>query len=383
MHTKIADMEIGKKYSGVYILLEHSVKIARNNSPYIHVKLSDKSGEIQGNFFINGDPDAYQFLTDGDVVSVTVLVESYGGKSISVKAMAPVMDKSAIDMSDLVQTTPEPVQTYLDEMMQTATGMQNLYLRNVVSTILQENYQALMTAPAAKTYHHACQGGLAWHTCGMLRLAKRIASCYPAEILNKELLLAGVLLHDIQKIAEMHTSNLGVVDKYTEPGYLLGHIFMGAEYVGQVCDRFQTPVRLKIALQHMILSHHGKKEYGSPVEPMCLEAYLLHEIDNIDAKVNTYTRYINTLHAGEFEYDRSMEHMVWNHGLIEESPSVPNMPTQQNYPAYNNAPPMNSPMPAFMGNTNSFMMPSSSVQTDHYTDNYEEGMLPLIGDPQL
>jgi 3'-5' exoribonuclease len=169
-------------------------------------------------------------------------------------------------------------------------------IHQVVQMALEEKKDKLMYYPAAKRNHHAIRSGLLYHVLTMLKLGDQISKVYPA--VNTDLLFAGIILHDLEKINEMDSSELGIVKEYTLEGNLLGHISLGVKNVDRICDRLNTPEEKRMLLQHMILSHHYEPEYGSPVKPMFLEAELLHHIDMIDARVFDFTLAVRDLEPG-------------------------------------------------------------------------------------
>ena len=141
--------------------------------------------------------------------------------------------------------------------------------------------------PAAKSVHHGFVGGLLMHTSYMLEMAEFLARLYAA-VIDRSLLLAGTLLHDIAKLEEFAVTQLGIVTEYTTKGQLLGHLVLGAQEVSEVCRELNVPEEKSVLLQHLLLSHHGQPEFGAAVVPMCAEAELLSYIDNIDAKMETF-----------------------------------------------------------------------------------------------
>ena len=289
-HIYISDMKVGSAtISGIYVLKSHSIRPTKKGENYLNVTISDSSGEISGNLFSIGN-NPYSELEDGYVVNASFTVTEYNGqKQITLQAISVINDINAVDISDVVATSPERPDSLYDEMYATASSFTNDELRKVAVKALQDNREALMKYPGAKSVHHAGIGELAYHMCGMLRLAKQIAALYQDKI-NTELLFAGVILHDIKKIDEFETSRLGLVSDYSKRGKLLGHITMGMEYIGNICRELAISEETTTVLQHMLLSHHGKPEYGSPVYPMFVEAYLLNQIDLIDSRVYMFNQ---------------------------------------------------------------------------------------------
>ncbi len=295
MHINITDLEEGKEYTSVYILKSHSVKTNRNGGQYLDGQLMDESGTMTARMW--EIPGNLEYLSDGGFVEATFTVGSYQGNKQAVLSKIVTRRKDEIgDTSGLVPSAPRSSKEMFWEIYNTADAFENDELKRVVMHVLKENQNAMLTMPAAKTMHHAVVGGLLQHVTGMLELAKAMTAVYTD--VDKELLYAGVILHDIGKLREFAQGPIGLVTDYTEEGNMEGHIFMGAEYVSHVCDEEKADSELKLLLVHMILSHHGSPEMGSAVRPMTLESYLLHVIDDTDAKMNIITGVLNKTEPG-------------------------------------------------------------------------------------
>ena len=184
----------------------------------------------------------------------------------------------------------------------------------VCHRFLARHGQALQMMPAAKSVHHGFVGGLLMHTVYMLQTAEFLAGLY-TEVIDRSLLLAGTMLHDIAKIEEFAVSDLGMVTEYSVKGQLLGHLVMGAQEAAQICGELQIPEEKSVLLQHMLLSHHGQPEFGAAVVPMCAEAELLNYIDNIDAKMEIYRENLEKTQPGTFSPRIfALEKRIYNHG---------------------------------------------------------------------
>jgi 3'-5' exoribonuclease len=298
MHINIIDTEFDKVYEDVYILKDHAIRTTKNNSPYLNVTIMDKTGEINGNMFTSWSPSLN--LVDGDFIKINFKKQRYNDKpNIFINAIHNVEDKSEINIADFVPVSPISSKTLFHEMYETLINFKNKKLANIGLYILKENKDKLISIPGGKSVHHDCLGGLALHTGSMLRVAKGIAENYK-EMINEELFYLGIIIHDIKKVDEFEISKLGLVSDYTFKGKLLGHITMGVAYVGEVCDKLGIDENTKTVVQHMILSHHGKPEYGSSVKPMILEAYLIHCVDMIDSRVQIYNKAIENIEPNTF-----------------------------------------------------------------------------------
>jgi 3'-5' exoribonuclease len=187
-------------------------------------------------------------------------------------------------------------------------------LKNVVLGMLSDNREMLLTFPAAEKLHHAMRGGLLYHTLSIVRLADCVSAIYPC--VDRELLLAGAILHDIAKLREYSVNSTGMVDGHTLEGMLLGHLVMGAEDVGRKCDELEVTPEKKYLLQHMLISHHGKLEFGAAVRPSFIEAELLSELDLLDARLYEMHQAVDAVEEGEFTPRQwALENRnLYNHG---------------------------------------------------------------------
>ena len=177
--------------------------------------------------------------------------------------------------------------------------MQDEDYRQIAKALFSRYEAQFCTVPAAKSVHHGFRGGLLMHTVNMLRAADYLAELY-CEVVNRDLLLTGTLLHDIAKIREFSLTPLGVVKDYSTEGQLLGHLVMGAQEIAAVAGELGIPGEKSVLLQHLVLSHHGEPEFGAAVRPMCAEAELLHFIDMIDSRMEIYAEALQDMEPGSF-----------------------------------------------------------------------------------
>lgn len=185
------------------------------------------------------------------------------------------------------------------EVKKLAASMEDGDYRRLCTAVLERHREAFSVLPAAKSVHHAFLYGLLMHTLNMLRLADYLSGLY-AEVIHRDLLLAGALLHDLGKLWEFRLSPLGLVTEYSVPGDLCGHVYMGAREVENVGRELGLPQEKLTLLAHLILSHHGDPEYGAAVQPMCAEAELLSLIDRMDSRMEIYAEALPQAQPGRF-----------------------------------------------------------------------------------
>ena len=232
------------------------------------------------------------------------------------------------DLSFLVPCAPYPAEQMLAEITDTVAAMKNGVLRGIVGEMLRMAGDRLMYYPAAQRLHHAERSGLLHHTSTMLKTAKAVLTVYPW--LDEDLLYAGVIVHDLSKISEMKSDEAGNVTDYTTDGLLLGHLVRGVTQVREAARRLDVPEddEYVLLLEHMVISHHGEAEFGSPRPPMFPEAEMLHWIDLVDARMNEMNGILRRTPAGAFSekiwsLDRRVYHPRYTKETEETKPEKP------------------------------------------------------------
>ena len=279
----LAGFEEGKPFDSYFLLLLKQQRTTQTNKPYLSLTLGDKTGQIEGRVWEPGDPRISKDVDRGDIVKVRGTVSRYKDTlQMKVDQIRTTMPGEA-DKADLMPSTTYDVAELWRQLEGFVESFTDPDLKRLVSAVLADPAvaQAFREAPAAKQLHHAWLGGLLEHVVSLLTLADRVAPHYP--ILHRDLLLTGVILHDVGKIREL-SWDIGF--EYTVEGSLLGHIQMGVALAERTMDALPDfPPRLKTLVLHMILSHHGKLEFGSPKLPMIPEALVLNFLDDLDAKM--------------------------------------------------------------------------------------------------
>ena len=259
----------------------------RNGQLYIQVELADKSGTITGRLW-NASDDDFGGFEDGDYVRVEGHTQLYSGSLQLIIASIERADPRTIDESEFLVLSKHDLVRLEAELNAILATITSAPLKALADELLADGplMEAFRRTPAGVKHHHAYAGGLLDHVVNLLRLADRVAPLYPA--LDRNLLLVGVLVHDIGKTQELE-SLLGF--SYTDVGQLLGHVLLGLEIVdakiraieARTGQRFEPEAAVRV--KHMIASHHGQYEFGSPKLPMTLEAMALHHLDHLDAKM--------------------------------------------------------------------------------------------------
>ena len=284
----IADLgrlEEGRTFDSVYLVLTKQQRTTKAGKPYLSLTLGDNSGQIEARVWDPGDPRISPEFERGDAVKVRGAASKFDGTlQLKVDAVRPLME-SEYDRMDLLPATKADVRELWAKLEAAVESFTNPDLRMLVGTMLADPavHDAFGMAPAAKQLHHAWLGGLLEHVVSLVGLADRVVPHYP--MVDRDLVLTGVILHDIGKVKEL-SWDTGF--EYTLEGQLLGHIQIGASMIEKVMDGLPGfPPKLKTLVMHLILSHHGKLEFGSPKLPMIPEALMLNFLDDLDAKMQT------------------------------------------------------------------------------------------------
>jgi 3'-5' exoribonuclease len=288
MNTMVNQLEVGKKITGFYVCARKIVKVDRNSNRYIDLRLSDSSGAINGKMWDVNDSDIERF-NGHDIVKVQAVVSSgfRGDPELKVERIRAVGPEDEYKLEDLLPVSPRDPAEMEAELAAIRGSITNTYLAVLLDEIFTDDmYKAYCEAPAAKGIHHNYIHGLLEHSLSVSRVADAIAGQY--EEVNRGLLVTGALLHDIGKTVEFDYTT--AID-YSDSGRLLGHIVLGEKIVADAIARLEAfPEETALQLLHLILSHHGEKEYGSPIRPKTPEAFILNHADDIDAKANIFQR---------------------------------------------------------------------------------------------
>jgi 3'-5' exoribonuclease len=267
----------------VFLVRDKIVGMAKNGKPYLSLKLMDRSGELEGRIWDRVDEFSSLFDRD-DFILVAGKASLYMGKMQLVVQELTRLREDSVDLADFLPVAARPVVEMIADLKARAAGIEDPSLRALLQAFLadEEFVAAYSRAPAAKAMHHVYLGGLLEHSLAVASLADDICNRYPG--LNRDLLVTGALLHDVGKVNELRYARSF---EYTDVGKLLGHIVIGVEMIEEKLRSLPDfPRELAILLKHLLLSHHGQYEYGSPKRPKTLEAVILNFIDDLDSKIN-------------------------------------------------------------------------------------------------
>lgn len=294
---KFTDIGNGQ-VEGFAVVKRCDVKAAKNGSSYLDLLLSDKDGEIFAKIW-----DYTPSLTDK--VEADMLVKVRGklqkyrdNDQLIIDRIRAAVPSDGVSLDDYVKSADYNGEDMLESIIKTVSEFKDLDLKNLVLYLLEKNREKLVCFPAAFKLHHAIRGGLMMHTLSIVRLCEGVCRVYP--FVNRELLIAGAVLHDIAKTTEFQISGTGLASGYTVEGNLIGHLVKGAMMIANAAEELGTDKEKSLLLQHMVISHHGEPEFGAAVRPLFLEAELLSQLDMMDATVYEIMDATGNINKGEF-----------------------------------------------------------------------------------
>lgn len=278
----VSDLATEQTITSFFLVHEKEVRNTRAGKSYLRLELGDRSGAIEAVMWDQFEAAAKDIGRD-DIVKVQARVEIYRNKpQLSLQNLRRAKPEE-VDLADFLPHTKEDVGKLWAQLLEYANSIGNPWLKKLVNGIIGDPAIAARykRAPAAKVMHHAYLGGLLEHVVGLCQLAKHVAAHYLE--LNADLLMTAAILHDVGKLDELcYDRAIG----YTTEGQLLGHIVMELETVSKAMDAIEGfPANLKTVVQHLLISHHGQYEFGSPKLPMIREAMVFHYLDDMDSKM--------------------------------------------------------------------------------------------------
>ena len=284
----------GDSVEEVFLVADKQLRANRQGNLYLQLELRDKTGNIGARLW-NATEDLARSFEPGDYLRIRGKTQVFQGSLQIILTHIDAIDGSRVEPEEFLPQSSQSVGKLMSRLREILLGMSNPHLRGLIECFLidDEFLRKFTLAPAGIKNHHAYQGGLVEHVVTLLNVADRIIGFYPE--VDRDLLLTGIFLHDIGKIDELSYDRAFA---YTDEGQLVGHLVMGVELLAAKVEQCAElmgepfPAELLLRLKHMIVSHHGSYEFGSPKLPMTLEAIALHLIDNLDAKIHAFTREI-------------------------------------------------------------------------------------------
>ncbi len=332
----VKDLHEGDRIDDLFLVKSSRLAETRAGKPYLQLSVMDRSGEINGPIWERAEEVAPHCQV-GNFIRLQGVVQSYRQQlQLKIDSLQPC-SREEVDLDDFVPSCSKDRGELAARLQNLVRSVESPFLKKLLNRFLKKEpmWQRFQDAPAAKGIHHAYLGGLLEHTLSVAELANTISTHYPG--VDRSLLIAGALLHDVGKVEELQME-LALID-YTPRGRLKGHLVMGSEMVAAEAARIKDfPQDLLEQLQHLILSHHGRQEFGSPTVPMTIEAFLLSFLDDLDAKMNLMEQLRTKMTEPGLqwtEYQRSLERFLYLSPMPEEEepardePSVSSLNRQQ------------------------------------------------------
>lgn len=294
MNSFINEFKEGERVSVELLINNLSKGVSNAGAPYLSLTLQDKSGTIEAKKW-DVNAQELEVCQVGMVISVIGDIIDYRGNlQMKVLSLSPV-NQDEVDYTRFCMSSPIPQQDLIQKLNSYLNSIKNEDAQKIVKYIVGNHYNEFISYPAATRNHHEFASGLLYHTISMCNLAEILATYYSN--IDRDLLISGIIMHDIGKTIELSGP---IATKYTLEGKLIGHISIMVSEIRAAGEKLNIHSEVPILLQHMILSHHGEKEFGSPVPPLTREAFLLHVIDDLDAKMIIIDKALDTVNEGEF-----------------------------------------------------------------------------------
>lgn len=300
------------------LIKKFEIRLTRQNKQYLNIELGDKSETLNANIFDDFD-DIYNSFKNGEIVKVKGIIDEYQGtKQIRITYLDPVTPADDVSINDFLPKSLKDPALMKEDFLKRIDSLSNNYLKKLMKAIFNgEKLEKFLTAPAGKSWHHGYIHGLIEHTLEIIKICDMMCDFHPE--LNRDLLIAGAMMHDFGKTEELKYDNSF---EYTDKGKLIGHIVISAMIINEETKRIKGfPEDLKNCLLHIVLSHQGKLEYASPVVPKTLEAIALYQADELSAKVNAYKNALTTHTKADSKWTNFISLAstdLFKHGLTPE-----------------------------------------------------------------
>ena len=308
----VSDLAANEPVRGMFAVRQKRLVPFRSKpGKYLDLTLADRTGEVTARMWDNAESAAEMFEV-GDVVEVIGRAEEFQGRLQVIVQRIRVCDSSEYERADFLGEGKMDREAMVAELRGWIEKVGNPHLKALLEQFFGDErfLERFAECPASKQLHHAHIGGLIEHTLGVLRIVE--AACAAHEELDRDLLIAGALLHDLGKVEELEV--VGTTIEYTDIGRLVGHIVLTDRMISEKLREMPNfPEELAARLTHLLLSHHGQKEYGAPVLPMTPEACALHYADNLDAHVQYFTEVVEAGPPGNrwSEYQRLFDRYIY------------------------------------------------------------------------
>ena len=297
----VNELKSNMEFISFFMVKSIEVRVGTNKKQYLDMNLADKTGEVNAKKWDLAEAElpALSAIREGDIVKIKAQVSEWNNQTqLRVLKVRKSNETDDLNMEDFIKSAPEDPEDMYAYIKGCAEALSDDDFKKLTLHLLDINKDRLMYYPAAAKNHHAEYGGLLWHLKRMLMSGIAFSEIY--DFVSKDLVVTGVIIHDIEKLNEIDANENGISTGYSMKGQLLGHITQGVTLVDEVCKELGIPEEKAIVLEHMVLSHHYEPDFGSPKKPMLPEAELLHYLDIMDARMYDMEEAISNLAPGAF-----------------------------------------------------------------------------------
>ena len=297
----INNLNVDEEITDFFLVKAVAIRVGSNRKQYLDLTLGDSTGEVNGKKWDIADEEVYGLsnIKEGDCVKIKATVSEWNGtKQLRISRVRKAQKEDKLDMTDYIKAAPEDPEEMFNYIYDRAEAIGDNDLKKLATRFLNENKEKLLYYPGAMRNHHAEMAGLLYHMKRMLMMGEKACSVYTN--LDKDWVVCGVILHDMEKLTEIMSNELGISPGYSFEGKLLGHIVLGVRKVSEMAKEEGISEEKTVMLEHMILAHHYEPDYGSPVRPMFPEAELLHYLDMLDAKMFDFEDNLAGVQPGDF-----------------------------------------------------------------------------------
>lgn len=291
----------GTDFDDFFMMKSAAVRVGSNQKQYIDMTLADKTGDVSAKKWDASEADITEIgiLSENTIIKVRATVSEWQGKKqLKVTKFRQARPDDDFDIDEFIKTAPEKGPDMYAEILEKAQSVGDEELRKVAVTLMERNKEKLMYYPAASKNHHAEMCGLLYHMKRMLLMGEKACEVYTD--LDRDWVITGVIIHDMEKLNEIMSNQWGISPGYSMEGQLLGHIAQGVKMIDRLASELGIGEEKAVMLEHMILSHHYEPDFGSPKRPMFPEAELLHYLDIFDARIFDMEEALKPVPPGEF-----------------------------------------------------------------------------------
>jgi len=297
----LKDLRTNEEFDDFFIIKQVAIKTGSNRKHYLDLTLGDKSGEISAKKWDISDEEVQSLdrYKIGEVIKIRAKVNEWNQlKQLVVTRIRKPNSEDEIKIEDYIKAAPFPPEEMYEFILTTAMKMSDKDLKQLCVMNLESNRDKFMYYPAAAKNHHAEKSGLLWHITRMLKSGMKLCEVY--DFLDRDMVTAGVILHDIEKLTEIKSDEMGVSEGYSFEGQMLGHIVQGVKLLDAQMIELGFSDEKRIMVDHMILAHHYEPEFGSPKRPLFPEAEILHYLDVMDARMYDMEEALSKTSPGDF-----------------------------------------------------------------------------------